>query len=780
MTAIERQISFNNGQAVITCGQEQLKFTARLFVDERWTTIPYRDDDVGGVPGLRVFWHLEVGPSGVVLSAVLENHGSVPLALGAFHVLESRDGLPGTACDDAVLIDSAGGWFAGAVRVTASCPSYMEYWENYYLAEEDIGWARQLQGELKDGAHYSLGGMLAYQRSNPALPAWIFSFVAPMKRCVAVPILLADPVTGSLRAIALSNNFAGYVLDPGEQIGTEEVLVGSFADPHAGIEEWASVCAERRNIKVWAKRPPAGWLSWYGYRLTQNAADTLRTADLIKNQLDGLDFEYIQLDLGYNKGNLPGDWFEANDHFADGLPALAREIASRGFKFGVWVCPFYVAADSAFAKEHPEALLPMHPNDPKQWFWEPHCEVLQLDPTHPEGEKFLRRIISYFKSIGVSYFKFDFCCRMGRVDKTFVPADHKTVKGVELYRRGLQIIMEMMDPDDYVYWCSNLLHFGLGFGATSLTANDIGNTGFSQAKEIEGRMENLDYFRQQATTTMSRYYMHQKLLLLNPDALNLAPPADMEECRMRAALVTMSGGQMFLGDRFDLADDDRLELIRQCTPPYGQAARPLDLFTHVYPESYPQVWHLQVDTGWDERDVVSLLNCDQAKTYTVDLTDLRLSADRTYHAWEFWERRSLGKAKGMFSVTVPSSAARLVVLVPERKHPWILSTSFHVTQGGVDLAQVKWDEKSRTLSGTLNRPKGMTGAIYIMVPDNYSCSLEQVAPNVYSLPLTGNGGKSRWKVLFSICIHKEPLAPGATARMTTTRAHQPGNVTKWN
>lgn len=748
MADMGHRISFDNDYAVITCGRECLKSKAWLFVENRWIAVPYQDRELVGIPGLKIFWHSEVGPSGVILSAVLENQGKLPFTLGAFHLLESSTCLPGSAYDDTILIDSAGGWFAGTVRITASCPAYTEYWKNYFLAEEDIDWAWKIQGNLMNGAHYSLGGMLVYHRQAEALPTWVFSFIAPMKRCTAIPIILADTMTGNIRAVALSNNFAGYVLAPGERIETEDVLVGSFDNPHTALEEWASVCAKRRNIKIWAKHPPTGWLSWYGYRLNINATDTIRTADLIKNKLDGLDFEYIQLDLGYNKGNLPGDWFEENNHFADGLSSLAEEISSRGFKLGIWVCPFFVAADSLFAREHPEALLPMHQNDPQEWYWEPHCKIFQLDSTHPEGEKFLRRIVTYFKSVGVSYFKFDFCGRMGRVDKNFIPTDNKNVKGVELYRRGLQIIMEMMDQDDYVYWCSNLLHFGLGLGATSMTACDIGNTGFSQTKKNEGRSESLIFFRQQATTTMSRYYMHKKLLLLNPDGLNLAPPADMEECRMRAVLVAMSGGQMFLGDRFDLADEDRFDLIRQCTPPYCQAARPVDMFKNVYPESYSQIWHLHVDTGWDEREVVSLFNCDKEKNYTVLFMDLRLPADRTYHAWEFWEKRSMGKVKTSFSINVPSPATRLVALVPERNHPWVLSTSFHVTQGAVDLSHVHWDEKSYTLSGTLTRPKGMTGEIYIIAPDSYSCPLEKIASQIYSLPLTGNGDKLSWRVHF--------------------------------
>jgi alpha-galactosidase len=561
--------------------------------------------------------------------------------------------------------------------------------------------------------------------------------------------VLADPATGNLRAIAFSNNFADYELAPDECIDTEEILIGAFDDGLSALEDWATFCAARRQIKIWPKQPPVGWLSWYGYRLTQNASDTLRTADLIKDEFAELDFEYIQLDLGYNKGNLPGNWFEENDHYPDGLENLSQKLAGRNFKLGVWICPFLVAADSNFAKDHPEALLPLHPGDPQNWHWEPHCQMYQLDSTHPEGEKFLRRIVKHFKSLGVCYFKFDFCGRMGRVDKKFIPYDHRKIKGVEIYRHGLKVLMEMMEPSDYVYWCSNMLQFGFGFGATSMTAGDIGNTGCSAAREIEGRVENSNHFLRQAVTTISRYYLHKKLYSINPDSLNVAPPADLEECRLRAALVTMSGGQMFLGDRFDLAESDRLDLIRQCVPPYGEAARPVDLFKHVYPENYPHIWHLHVNTRWDEREVISLLNLDAKKVIEVDLAnDLMLDANQSYHAWEFWEKQSLGIVSGSLKVEVPAPATRMIVLVAVRRHPWVLSTSFHFTQGGVDLSQVKWDAKSCTLSGWLDRPSGMNGEIYLTAPQGYSCSLAQVADDVFMLPLIGGGKPQKWEVQF--------------------------------
>ncbi|MBU0714849.1 MAG: alpha-galactosidase [Verrucomicrobia bacterium] len=739
---IKVNVELNGTGGLIKTDEGQHPFSSRLFVNDRWLAVPLQDQkNISHFP-LEIKWSRKsIAPCWVSLKAELTNKGREPVRLGSFHIMEG--GKLGTdASDPVVFLDSAGGWFAGAVKGKASCPPYMEKWESYFIAEEDIRWAKELMGgKLEAGAHHSQAGLMVYYRGK-GLPAWMLSFVVPMARCSAAPLLLVDPQTGGVRAFALVNNFAGYELSPGESIATETILLGKFSDPHAALETWADTCAKIRKLKVYPK-PPAGWLSWYGYRLTQNETDTLRTVDLIKNEFDGLGFKYMQLDLGYNKGDLPGNWFEVNERYPRGLKYLADEFSKRGFKLGVWVSPVVLAADCTFAQEHPEALIRLHPKDaPGRWYWEPHCELFELDPTHPEGKKFLRRIIRHFKAMGVSYFKFDFMNRMGRVDPAFTPHDKRKVKGIEVYRHAQKIIMEEMSKDDYVYWCSNLIHYGIGMGSTSMTAADIGNTGFETN-------EKLAFFRQQATTTIARYYLHEQMLRLNPDSLHVAPPADIEECRIRATLVAMSGGQMFLGDRFDLSEKDRFEIIRQVTPAYGHVARPVDLFEHVYPEAHPRIWHLRVDTGWDQRDIVALMNCEHDMTIEVDLKRLGLAPDKEYYAWEFWEQKYFGRIKYKFSMKLKCPSSRLMGIVPARDCPWVLSTSFHVSQGGCDLAEVKWDEKRGVLSGVLLRPRGMKGNIFITVPPSHHCTLKQVAPDVYCLPITAESARTQWSAIFS-------------------------------
>ena len=295
---------FINGKINLTCGADHMKLGSRIFIDGSWCNVSLNDGSpVQASDGLKIQWHSQKVGQWFTMWAVVMNSGSRPINLGAFQMLEGA-GFAGTSPDDVVLVDSGGAWISGAVRISSTCPPYIEKWNDYYLAVEDIEWAKEVQGDLKVGAHNSLSGMLAHYRST-AEPTWVFSFTSPMRRCTGVPFILTDPTSGAIRRLALSNNFAGYELAPGESIETEEIMIGAFLQPNDAIENWAKTCAKRRDVKV-KKRPPMGWLSWYGYRLEQNEDETLHVADLIKKEFAGIDFKYIQLDLGYNKGNLPG------------------------------------------------------------------------------------------------------------------------------------------------------------------------------------------------------------------------------------------------------------------------------------------------------------------------------------------------------------------------------------------------------------------------------------------------------------------------------------------
>ena len=671
------------------------------------------------------------------------NQGDTPIAMGSCHLAEI-DTLQDSGRADSIYLDSNGGWFSGVVRVTSRLPNMdWEYWKEVFCAQEDIAWADAIQGgDLSNGSHYSLGGMSIYLRPNH--PALFLGFVVPRQRSLAMPIVLNDPQTGTVRCIALVNNFAGYQPQPGETITTETALWREDANPHRLLEEYADFCVKVRNLRLRHDTPPIGWLSWYGYRLEITEEECVRIADFINREYPGFGFNYFQVDLGYNTQNLPGQWFGTNNHFSRGLAHYCEEIRKRGFTPGVWCAAFCVAESSDFFREHPDACTRWSGDAPGCWFWEPKDPLYYLDPTHPAAQEFIAKVLNHFKEAGAEYFKIDFMNRLGRVDHEFQPHSQKVVKGTQAYRLACQTLTDHLAPTDYLYSCSNLLFDSVGYASTSMSACDIANTGIRKAL-AEGDDSKLNFYRMQFATTMARYYIHKKFLLLNPDGICIAPPADREEAWFRTLFVGMSGGQVFLGDRFDLAEPAVRDYVKRVLPPYGEAARPVDLFRKPYPDGRPEILHLHTP----QREVVGLFNFGGKDAIEVDWQELGLSGK--YDAWEFYERKYLGvlDTTRPFAYPLPFPSARVLLLTPVSDRPQVIATTFHFTGGAVELSEVAFDQTTNTLQGKLTRPAGDAGALYIKVPAGFTCDLPLVAPDLVELPLVGTSTPLDWEVHFA-------------------------------
>jgi hypothetical protein len=142
------------------------------------------------------------------------------------------------------------------------------------------------------------------------------------------------------------------------------------------------------------------------------------------------------------------------------------------------------------------------------------------------------------------------------------------------------------------------------------------------------------------------------------------------------------------------------------------------------------------------------------------LARLGLPASANLWAYEFWSGQFLGvipratlpaglyvhpgdfthpiqpSGPGWFDIGFHGPAVKLVVLRKPRPHPWPVGTSFHQS-GGRELSDVKWNARSRTLSGRLLRPKGETGYIMIAgIPGG----------GVRKLSVTSTGASTKWAV----------------------------------
>jgi len=685
------------------------------------------------------------------LELEIRNNSSKEVVLGSAHLLEFEEEVClGDKVDPfKVFVDSGGGAWAGVVDAENSAP--FGQWKP--LPEEDKRLIEEWNGpDNQHGFHNSLGGINAlYNPENGA--ALIVSFLT-FNRSVSNVAWLYQAKKGFSRGWA-GSDFAGFRLQPGESISSEKLFLGFYSSPFTGLEEYAGQAAKEMKVKLPAI-PPMGWCSWYAYRLKITEEIALANAKLIKKRFPGYNFSYVEPDHGWQYRNACGDWTKTSERFPHGIKWLADRVDKMGFKLGLWLGIFCVSESSNLFKEHPEYLIKDKEGNPKpvpgHWPWPPHDLIYTLDPTHPGAQKFLRDTFVYLRKAGVRYWKIDFTWGIASIDPDAVFYDKTMVKGAEIYRKGLSVIREVL-KNDYIYLCSNPINIGFGLGATSMAACDIGNTGFNLAEKVEGRTEGIEYFRQNATIIISRYFLHKKLVLLNPDVVEVGRPGDFEEAKIRLSLVAFSGGQVFLGDDLTSLTSKDWNLLSKCIPPLGTAARPIDLFEHNYPSSYPRIWHLPVKTAWGKWDLVALFNLSKEKTdMEVVFSSLNLKEDKEYLVFEFWEKRFLGKKKDSIKIKLEPITTKLLMVKEVPVHPIVLSTDMHFSQGGVELDAVTYSQTGKTLTGIARRQKGEKGNLFIYAPEGYEA--EEDAPgikrqnNIITLPLNFKESAVKWRLKF--------------------------------
>jgi len=78
-------------------------------------------------------------------------------------------------------------------------------------------------------------------------------------------------------------------------------------------------------------------------------------------------------------------------------------------------------------------------------------------------------------------------------------------------------------------------------------------------------------------------------------------------------------------------------------------------------------------------------------------------------------------------------SCQILALHEKRAHPQLLSTTRHVTQGGVEIHQLNWDESALTLSGVCQVIKDNAYEILIHVPQEFIVDKTVVAQRVGSV-----------------------------------------------
>ncbi len=437
----------------------------------------------------------------------------------------------------------------------------------------------------------------------------------------------------------------------------------------------------------------------------------LAHAEIAARHFRPLGLEVIQLDHGWQRGDICGDWF-ANERFPHGLKWLAEQLQSRyAMKLGLWIAPTNVAFTSQLFRDHPEWLMKDAEGKPAstgRWFWVPNPEMGLIDASHAGAEKWMEQTFARLTSEGASYYKID-----------FIAGSPSLLRAMAAIRRGA-------GPDAWIRYCQTSPLVSVGLASSAYIGDDTGDAGLASWMDLE---------RANAPLLASSYWVNDRLYHREVCDMSVGMKGSIEEARFKMTLMTLSGCSISFSDDFRELELPRIRMMQQCLPPGNPMARPLDLFER----ERPSLWHMHCGNAAGEWDAVGVFNFeDEAQERTVELSSLGLPAGAEVAVLEFWEEKYLGTHQGRVTLSLAPRTARILLIHRVPSRPAVIGTNMHVLGGYHEIQRLAWDEQSRTLSGSCRRMPGVSGRLFFYVPDGYRPLSDPAQPR--RSPLTHVGG----------------------------------------
>lgn len=469
---------------------------------------------------------------------------------------------------------------------------------------------------------------------------------------------------------------------------------------------------------VW-RQPVAGWSSWWAYQDQINESDVRQVATLFAHKLRDFGYQYIQLDDGYRpRDGYPSDWTSTTAKFPSGLGGLAAFERGLGLKPAIW--QNVGIDDAALVAAHPGWFLPGPGGAPRRAPW----VDFGLNGANPAAvDALIRPAFRQLHRWGYDYVKVDTLRHLlydaSYPDRAFL---EKQGSSPDLaFRQVLEAARQELGPSTYLLACWGVLPEAIGIA----NADRLGTDGFGPA-------------------TLQQYNSFNNVVWRNdPDHVDIGPPgADV----IRPVEVSMAGAQLLLSDPAAVYQNDaKLEGAKRSAPvlftlpgqlyDYDPRAtdnlraglRNSDGGANPGPIDAERLgalcpwWLMDISRPFETWSVLARLGEHPLTAATVRFRDLGLEPNQAYLVYEFWTHRLLGAFRGSFRAPAqPANAARVYAIRQLLDHPQIVSTSRHITQGGVDLKNVAWSAAAQELSGASAVVAGDPYRLVLHLPAGYA------------------------------------------------------------
>jgi hypothetical protein len=514
--------------------------------------------------------------------------------------------------------------------------------------------------------------------------------------------VLFPNVTGDAVTVAARSDYGRLLLDPGQSAETETLTVGGFADARLGLEAWADAVARQLDIHLPAQ--PAGFCTWYAEKHggASDEVDLATLTDFAARELKPWGFDFVQIDDGWQRGHSEGNGpkkdftdFRPDGPYPSGMKAMADTIRAHGLTPGIWFMPFAGTHNDPFFADKQSLFVKHEDGTPYDTAW----GGTSIDMTNPDARRYLASWVGKIAhNWGYKYFKMDGLYTGIGVKQTYVNYGYKEddfgnavfadpkKTNIDAFREGFRVVRDAAGPNVFLLGCcsaQNMRSYEGAFGMVDgmrIGADNSGSwAGWLHSSPLSGSRN---------------YFLNGRIWYNDPDPFYVRASLSEEEARTTASWSAIADGLNSNSDWLPDLPPDRVDILRRTMPAHGKAARPVDLFEN----DPPRLWTVTDDKAATRRDVVALFNwSDAPENLATPVTPLGLPAAREYVGFDYWANAFVAPFRDTLNVALPPHGCKIIAVRPVLDHPFLLSTSRHVTQGMTDIAREEW--KGRTLSG---------------------------------------------------------------------------------
>jgi len=463
-------------------------------------------------------------------------------------------------------------------------------------------------------------------------------------------------------------------------------------------------------------KPPAptGWLSYYCHFERPREDTILEDLDVASTLVDhGFSFFLVE-SWQQNALKLPVYNFH-NEAVCDrakfprGMKWLADRIREKGLRPGVWFVPLGTGNPKLFNRT-PDMFIRDAAGAPiRDW-----SGLYMFDPTHPAAQEHIaQQLRTLADDWGYEVFKLDGLS--GRPDhycEWFYSQPHVRArfsrKRPEPFRDTVRLIRRALGPERYFHCCAGYYNgaaVGLADGAR--TGGDV---------FFSGQAPSWSAIREAASVILEALFTNRYVWHADPDILVLRRPLTLDHARAWATLFGLTGVFLASSDRLAKLPASRLDILKRVLP--AADILPMDLAPRT---TRAPIWNLAVNKPFARWNVIAAFNWESARPLkeTIRFAELGLDPRAPYLAFDFWNKRFLGRHRAQITLTIPPQSCRVIALHGDLARPQLISTSRHITQGAVSIRSLRWDPQTLTLTGQSNLIAHDPYDLFIHVPDRF-------------------------------------------------------------